>query len=151
MEPAAETRRALAYLRDLVEDSDIPHSEIERRLAFSRGYLSRLLTGSIDLKLWQLVGILDAIGETPAKFFSELFPRRPPSQLPTRRKPRTAAGLTVTRDVVLVYGFGIDAIRDLGRRLERCEKALAELHRSGVLDRLTPSPSPQSARERGRR
>ncbi len=135
MEPAAETRRALACLRDLVEDSDIPHGEIERRLAFSRGYLSRLLTGSIDLKLWQLVAILDTLGQTPAKFFSELYPRRPPPKLRMRRKPRTAAGLTVTRDVVLVYGFGIDAIRDLGQRLERCEQALTKLSRSGVPDR----------------
>lgn len=145
MEPAAETHRALAYLRDLVEDSDIPRSEIERRLAFSKGYLSQLLTGSIDLKLWQLVAILDTIGKTPTKFFSELFPRRRPAQSPIRRNSRTAAGLTVTRDVVLVYGFGIDAIRDLGRRLDRCEKALTKLHRCGVLDRLSPSP------ERGKR
>jgi len=135
MEPAAETRRALAYLRDLVEDSDIPRSEIERRLGFSRGYLAQLLTGNMDLKLWQLIAILDTVGKTPAKFFAELFPRRPPGQLSGRRRPVTVAGLTVTRDVVLVYGFGLDAIRDLRRRLERCERALAKLQASAP-DRL---------------
>ena len=129
-----EADRVLALVRDLVEDSDLGRGEIERRAGLSRGYLARILSGRVDLKLWQLIGLLEALDRNPAEFFASAFPRpRPPS---ARRDPRTVADLTVNKDIVRVYSMGIESVRELRTRLERCERALAELRESGWLDEI---------------
>jgi transcriptional regulator with XRE-family HTH domain len=131
-EAFAQTRRALRYLRDLIEDSDVPRREIEVKSGFSEGYLAQLLCGNIDLKLSHLVRILDALGTSPEDFFAELYPAWPPR----RRTSRHKASLVVTRDVVGIYGYAVESVHELRQRLERCEEALWELKASGVLEEL---------------
>lgn len=118
--------RLLGHLRDLVEDSDVPRREIDRRLGYSEGYLSQLLAGTVDLKFRHLIGILDAVGCRPQDFFARTFPR--PRPRPGPETERWTVGLdkalAADRDVVGIYGFGIDAVRELRRRLERCEARL---------------------------
>lgn len=131
-EAFAQTRRALRHLQDLIEDSDVPRRKIEAQCGFSRGYLAQLLCGHIDLKLSHLGRILDALGETPGRFFIGLYPLLPAC----RRRPRSKARLVVTRDVADVYGCGVDSLRELRLRLARCEEALWELKTSGLLEEL---------------
>lgn len=127
----AQTRRALRQLRDLIEDSDVPRREIEDRSDFSRGYLAQLLCGNIDLKLSHLARILDSLGTPPGRFFARLYPRGPRRRLGSRQKSR----LVVT-GAVGVYGYGVESVHELRRRLERCEAALFELRASGALEEL---------------
>ncbi len=137
---AAETRRALAHLRDLIEDSDLARSEIEDRAGFSRGYLSRLLNAQIDLKTRHLEVLFEAIGVTPGQFFSELHPR------PRKRLRRLDTGLPpelkVSTDVVRVYGFGIESIQQLRRRLEECESAIGTVAASDLVRSLSATDTP---------
>lgn len=115
-----ETARVLRRLADLVEDSDLRWREIETRAGFSRGYLSRLLSGRAELKVWHVSALLSALGlEKPPEFFAALYPRRHPAALPV-----TAAGLRVNADVVCIYSLGIEAIEQLRARLAVCERAL---------------------------
>lgn len=129
----AETRRALAFLRDLIEDSDLLQREIEDRAGFSRGYLSQLLNGHIDLKVRHLEPLFEALGLLPGHFFGALFP-------PVRRRVRRAGPrpeLKVSKDVIRIYGFGIAEARELRQRLERCEERLEELARSDAVAALS--------------
>ncbi len=129
-----ETRRTLGYLRDLIEDSDLARSEIEDRSGFSRGYLSRLLNAQIDLKVRHLDALLAALGVAPGQFFNALYPRR---RERLRRARRQLPKLKVSADVVRIYGFGIDSIRQLRSRLEECEAVLETVARSGVVRSLS--------------
>ncbi len=124
----------MRHLRDLIEDSDVPRREIEARSGFSRGYLAQLLCGNIDLKLSHLARILDSLGTSPGHFFAELYPYWPPR----RRSARRRASLVVTRDVADIYGYGVESVRELRQRLERCEATLWELKTSGALEDLEP-------------
>ncbi len=126
----AESGRALAYLRDLIEDSDLRQRDVEDRLGWRRGQLSQILNGHVELRTGQLELLLDALAVDPAGFFRELYPR------PRRRQARhrrAAPELKVTKDVISVYGCGIDELRDLRRRLERCEEAIEAATESDAL------------------
>ncbi len=125
-----EARRIRRRLRDLVEDSDVPRWRVDQRLGHSKGYLSQLLAGTIDLKYRHLIAVLDAIGCTPQRFFQEVFPRLRDRRRRPRRYPRIEALLSTDPGVVGVYSLGIEAVQELRSRLEHCERVL-----------LTASPS----------
>ncbi len=71
-----ETQRILERLRLLVYLSDLSQRDIERRIGFSRGYLSQLFNGLVEIKIWQLLAVIDALAMDPGEFFAEMFPRR---------------------------------------------------------------------------
>jgi len=52
----------------------IRRAEIERRLGWSAGYVSRLLKGTIEMRLSHLFAILRAIEVPPSEFFRYVFP-----------------------------------------------------------------------------
>lgn len=129
----AETRRALARLRDLIEDADLRQRQVEDRAGFSRGYLSQLLNGHIEIKLRHLEVLFEVLDLSPGQYFGALFP-------PRGRRVRRPAGrpdLKVSQDVIRIYGFGIEEARDLRRRLQRCEEALEKLAKSEAVAALT--------------
>lgn len=55
----------------------LSNREVERRMGFSNhsGYLSRLFHGTRELKLRQLLDILEAAGIPPANFFHAAYPQ----------------------------------------------------------------------------
>ena len=121
MDVASESRRLRRRLRDLVEDSDVPSLQIDHQLGHARGYLSQLLSGAIDLKYWHLMTILRAISCPPNRFFEEVYPLpEPPLVDPS---PALDTALQVGPEVAGIYGFGIESVRELRHRLERCEAA----------------------------
>lgn len=127
-----EVRRLRRRLQDLVDDSDVPRWRVDDRLGHAKGYLSQLLAGTIDLRFSHLIGVLDAIGCPPRRFFHFAFPPRLASGQRPRRYRRVEALLRTDPEVVAVYALGIETVRQLGRRLERCERALeaGDLRRS---------------------
>lgn len=70
-----DVTRILAMLRDAVRYSNLSNREVERRLEVSAnsGYLSRLFAGSRELKLRQILDVLDVVGLPPANFFRAAF------------------------------------------------------------------------------
>jgi transcriptional regulator with XRE-family HTH domain len=54
--------------------SKIRRVEIERKLEWSAGYVSRLLKGTIEMRLSHLFAILRAIEVPPSEFFRYVFP-----------------------------------------------------------------------------
>jgi transcriptional regulator with XRE-family HTH domain len=77
-----EIRRLLYVLRVAMRMLDVSNREVEKRLGLSYGYLSRLFSGSIELKVEHILQILEVLGLTPAEFFQLAYPRRntPPSE-----------------------------------------------------------------------
>lgn len=64
-------------LKHVIRASDYSARAIERELGMSGGYVSRLTSGRLELKMSNLFDILDVLGLTPNEFFSIAFPLRP--------------------------------------------------------------------------
>lgn len=132
-----EAHRLLERLRLLVYFSPLSHREIEQRAGFSRGYLSQILRGKVELKFRHVLIILDAIESSPEELFSELYPYRRGAaelidSLPAGSRLREQPFVS---QLAQLFAFGIEALVDLYERLERCEDALFELGELGLLDR----------------
>ena len=123
MDVDTDIRRLRRQLADLIDDSGASRRQIDRQLGQAEGYLSQLLAGTIDLKFWHLIDILETLGCSPSLFFERVFPSMDP-QAAAASSPALDAALSVDRDVVGVYHLGIEAVRELRQRLERCEAAL---------------------------
>ena len=72
-EQEARVRRLLQVTLRL---KGVSNREIERRLGFSNhsGYLSRIFAGTRQLKMSQVLEILEAAGIPPGNFFRGIFP-----------------------------------------------------------------------------
>ena len=64
-----ETRRIVELLRTMLRVLPMTNREVERRLGYNVGYLSRLFSGSIELKLEQVIAICRVAGLKPGEFF----------------------------------------------------------------------------------
>jgi hypothetical protein len=67
--------RVRRVLQTAVKTSGITQGTIERALGMSKGYLSQLFSGRIELKVWHLEVILEAINFDPQAFFRMVYPR----------------------------------------------------------------------------
>jgi len=76
----------VAALRTLLKTSKRSAREIERRLGWGVGYISRLLTRRIEIKLGHLLEILEVLEVHPVSFFALAFP-------PARESPESLAVL----------------------------------------------------------
>lgn len=72
-----QTARLCQILKTSIGALGFSLREIERRLGYSRGYLTRLFGGEIDLKVDHVTEISGAIGIDPEEIFRLAFP---PSQ-----------------------------------------------------------------------
>ncbi|HEX2222585.1 MAG TPA: helix-turn-helix transcriptional regulator [Thermoanaerobaculia bacterium] len=57
--------------------SQLSNREVERRLGWSSGYLSRLFAQDMELKIEHVLNICRAIGFAPGELFRAVFPRNP--------------------------------------------------------------------------
>jgi transcriptional regulator with XRE-family HTH domain len=109
MSDKAEVDRLLNVLRTSIRLLGLTNREIERRLGLTPSYISRIFSGTIELKMEHVLAIARAIGLAPWEFFELAYPRRsdPPSesfqairtllrdmQPPPEPPARQAAGLT---------------------------------------------------------
>lgn len=79
--PQAE--RMLLILRSAVRMSQLSNREVERRLGWSSGYLSRLFAQDMELKIEHVLSICTAIGLAPGELFRAVFPRKPGEVTPS--------------------------------------------------------------------
>ena len=61
-------------LGGLIRVSGQTRQALERRLGWSAGYLSRLLSGDIDLKMRHVLMICEALAVEPGEFFRMAYP-----------------------------------------------------------------------------
>jgi transcriptional regulator with XRE-family HTH domain len=74
--------RLMQVLRILLRFSKIQNREIEKKLGFSAGYLSRLLSGRIDVKLSHILDLAAILELSPHELFAIALP--PQVQGPSR-------------------------------------------------------------------
>jgi transcriptional regulator with XRE-family HTH domain len=130
MDARASTQPILESLRLRVYVCDLTQREIEKRIGFSRGYLSQVLGGTVEIKLWQLLAILDVVGVEPVDFFDGLYPRRGSQALEVFERLRNspqAQQSPLNLELARLYGFGIESVEEFRDRLAQCEDALEEL------------------------
>ncbi len=132
----------LDRLRWRIQCSTLTQRALERNLGFSKGYLSQVLRGHVDLKFNHLLSLLEALEIDAGDFFAEVAedrepaPKRRPSAALPERAPTLEKGLGLAR----LYTFGLESIEQFERRLERCEEALGEARSRGLLEeRQRPS------------
>lgn len=133
MDTTDVTTRILERLRLRLMRSRITQREIERRVGFSRGYLSQLLAGTVEMKYWQLLAILDAMELEPSEFFGELFPRRRhPALEALDEVARQSEESSLSYELARLFAFGIESVLDFHDRLALCEEAIDELADLGL-------------------
>lgn len=130
-------RPVLLELRRLIRYSELSQREVEKAAGFSKGYLSQVLGQNLDLKMRHVLQILDVLQVPPGRFFLEVFEPAPRADAPpsVRAFRQSAEPLDdeMRRRVHDLYGRRDDVIEHLGQRLLRCEQALDQLARQGVL------------------
>jgi transcriptional regulator with XRE-family HTH domain len=72
-----EVRQAARLLESLIQAAGVPESDLEQRLDVSPGYVGRVLSGEIELKLRHILSILRILEIEPALFFESLYPAQP--------------------------------------------------------------------------
>jgi transcriptional regulator with XRE-family HTH domain len=74
-----EVRRAAKLLEALIQVTGVSLEEIEQRLEAAPGYVGRLLSGRVELKLRHMLAILRALAIEPSLFFQTLYPEPGPA------------------------------------------------------------------------
>jgi hypothetical protein len=69
-----EVRRAAKLLEALIQAIGVCPDELEKRLEASPGYVGRLFSGAVELKLRHILAILRILEIEPALFFQTLYP-----------------------------------------------------------------------------
>jgi transcriptional regulator with XRE-family HTH domain len=72
-----QTTRLNQVLKTSIRALGLTLREVERRLGMSRGYLSRLFAGEMDLKVDHVVEIAEILGIEPEEIFRLAFPSSP--------------------------------------------------------------------------
>lgn len=83
-----EVQRLIQVLRVAMRILDVSNRDVEKKLNLSYGYLSRLFSGAIELKVEHILQIVDVLGLTPAEYFQLAYPRKtsPPSESAARMR-----------------------------------------------------------------
>lgn len=77
-----EVRQAARLLESLIQAAGVPEAELEKQLDVSPGYLGRVLSGEIELKLRHILSILRALEVEPSLYFESLYSTQSPTQAP---------------------------------------------------------------------
>lgn len=121
----SQTAHLARVLKKSISALGLSLREIERRLGLSRGYLTRLFAGEMDLKVDHVVEIAKALGIEPEEIFRLAFPpsESAPSQdtlrlrealgLPAPGSPRTEAAMALEQAVEQIVN------RALGKALRK--------------------------------
>lgn len=69
-------QRVTKLLKAAVQFLGVSHRQIERSMGLSTGYLSRIFSGKVELRMEHVLGVCAAINLPPAAFFEAAFPAR---------------------------------------------------------------------------
>jgi transcriptional regulator with XRE-family HTH domain len=82
-----ETERLIDLLKVCLKILGISHREVARRLKMSPSYVSKLFSGSSEMRLDHLIRICEAVNLEPSEFFALAYP------LPEKKGSASAARL----------------------------------------------------------
>jgi transcriptional regulator with XRE-family HTH domain len=71
-----DVARVAQMLKAAVRFTGVTHRKIEREMSLSTGYLSRILSGKVELRIQHVLGVCRAIGMPPSAFFEAAYPSR---------------------------------------------------------------------------
>jgi transcriptional regulator with XRE-family HTH domain len=71
-----DVRRVAKLLKAAVQFLGVPHRQIERSMGLSTGYLSRIFSGKVELRVEHVLGICAAVNLSPGAFFEAAYPLR---------------------------------------------------------------------------
>jgi transcriptional regulator with XRE-family HTH domain len=71
-----EVRRLAEVLATVVRVAGRTRQSLEAQIGLSSGYLSKILSGTVDLRARHILAIVEAVGMDPSDFFLLAFPRR---------------------------------------------------------------------------
>lgn len=128
-------RSVLERLRWRIQCSPLTQRALERNLGFSKGYLSQVLRGHVDLKFNHLLSLLEALGVDAGDFFAEIAEEPGAAvraEAPAAPPEPTRTGIEQGLGLARLYTFGLESLGDLERRLERCEQALGVARSRGL-------------------
>ncbi len=135
--------RARRVLQTAVRTSGVTQGAIERALGMSKGYLSQLFSGRIELKVWHLEVILERIAFDPQAFFRMVYPRpgeevdaNPMEQFAAYTSRHTPAQILPTAPPAAIAG-------DL-------RAAIEEIVRDTLSEKSAPPERAKPAAQRGR-
>ncbi|MEA2561175.1 MAG: hypothetical protein QOH06_2679 [Acidobacteriota bacterium] len=74
-----EVRRAAKLLEAMIQATGMSSQELEKRLEAAPGYVGRLLSGRVELKLRHILAILRIVEIEPVLFFQTLYPEAGPA------------------------------------------------------------------------
>jgi transcriptional regulator with XRE-family HTH domain len=89
-----QTAQLIKVLKTSISTLGLSLREVERRLKLSRGYLTRLFGGEMDLKVDHVTEIAEVIGVEPEELFRLAFPPSP--KVPTAEVARLREALGVS-------------------------------------------------------
>ena len=116
-----EVRRATQLLEALIQAVGMSQEEVEQRLEASPGYLGRLHSGRLELKLRHILAVLRVLEIEPSLFFQTLYPEAGPESGTVRidelRQRLEALGLDVQATP------GPESEPDLERLVQRAVQA----------------------------
>jgi transcriptional regulator with XRE-family HTH domain len=73
----SQTAHLAQTLKKSIKALGLSQREVEKRLGMSRGYLTRLFGGEMDLKVDHVVEIAEILGIAPEEIFRLAFPASP--------------------------------------------------------------------------
>jgi transcriptional regulator with XRE-family HTH domain len=138
------TARALEEIRSLIKRSRLSQRKVEKLAGFSSGYLSQLLSRNVDLKVWHVLAILDAIEHNPGDFFFRVYPATRFRALESFQRASRPLSREMDEKLRELYDGGVESLIDMQRRLGRCEQAVSELEAMGYLDGRRGRPTEES-------
>jgi transcriptional regulator with XRE-family HTH domain len=72
-----ETERLVNLLKICLKVLGVTNREVARRMGMSPSYVSKLFSGSSEMRLDHVIRVCRAAGLEPAEFFSLAYPRQP--------------------------------------------------------------------------
>ena len=96
--PDGKTLRVAEVLSAAVRMAGRSRLSLERQMGLSSGYLSKILGGTVELRLRHVSMILDALEVDPADFFRVAFPLRQDSGRAGRRLMEDVESLLAQKD-----------------------------------------------------
>lgn len=131
-----ETEPALQEIRRLLKEAGMSQRQLEDRAGFSQGYVSQLLGRNLDLKVKHVLAILDVLDQSLGEFFSRAYPDAKKRRRALAGFQRASGPLTEEVNEVLghLYKYGVESLNELRDRLVRCERSVARIEASGILD-----------------
>ena len=117
-----EVRRIAELLSAELRSRKVTKRSIEQRMGWSHGYMTRLTSGAIELKLRHVFEVLEVVGVSPAEFFLQAYA---PQGAAAREWPLNLLAGTGPRSHERLMLLGED---ELERRIESVIKRLSLQH-----------------------